>query len=154
MILRTFTDATGQQWSVAITVDTLRRVRALASVDLMQAISGKLLEQLATDPVLLVDVLAAVCKPQMDARSITPATFGEAMSGDAIDSATQALLLGLADFCPSPTRMLLTRIIDAGRASQAKAQELATATLDQILAKQSGAASPKPPASPDSTPAG
>ena len=149
----TFTDAAGQPWSVVVTVDTMRRVRALAGVDLMQAIGGPLLERLAADPVLLVDVLAAVCKPQMDARTTTAEAFAQAMVGDAIDHAAQALLQGLADFCPSPTRTLLKRLIDAGRASQDKAQEAATATVDRILAQlASGDSLPNPPPSPASTP--
>jgi hypothetical protein len=150
---RTFTDAAGQSWSVVVTVDTLRRVRQLAGVDLMQAIGGKLLEQLATDPVLLVDVLAAVCKPQLDARSTTAEAFAQGLVGDAIDAAAHALLLGLADFSPSPTRKLLMRLIDAGRASQLKAQDLAMAHLDRLMMTVDGASSPNPPASSDTTPA-
>lgn len=149
---RTFTDATGQSWSVVVTVDTLRRVRQLAGVDLMEAIGGKLLEKLATDPVLLVDVLAAVCRPQMTTRGTTDESFAQGMVGDAIDSAAHALLLGLADFSPSPTRRLLTRLIDAGRASQQKAQALANAQLDRLMATVDGASSPSPPASSDTTP--
>lgn len=155
--MRTFTDANGQCWSIVVTVDTIRRVRQLASVDLMQVVGGKLLEQIAADPVLLVDVLAAVCKPQMDARATTPADFGAAMHGDAIDQAAQALLQGLADFFPSPTRVLLQRLIDASWAHQAKGQELASAALDRVIlqmqAPTSGASSPSPPPSPDATPA-
>jgi hypothetical protein len=153
--MRDFTDANGQCWSIVVTVDTIRRVRQLASVDLMQAVGGKLLEQIAADPVLLVDVLAAACKPQMDARAITAADFGAAMHGDAIDHASQALMQGLADFFPSPTRTLLQRLIDASWAHQAKTQELTSAALDRVIAQMqapgSGASSPSLPPSPDAT---
>lgn len=149
---RTFTDATGQTWSVVVTVDTLRRVRQLAGVDLMEAISGTLLDRLATDPVLLVDVIAAVCRPQMVTRSTTDESFAQAMVGDTLDAAAQALLQGLADFSPSPTRRVLMKLLDAGRASQAKAQDLALAQLDRLMASVAGASSPSPPASSDTTP--
>lgn len=152
--MASFKDASGRVWSLVITVDTIRRVRQLAGCDLMQAIGGKLLEQLAVDPVLLVDVLAAACKPQMDAAQVTAEQFGQAMVGDAIDDAAQALLQGLADFSPSPTRKLLLRLIEAGRAGQAKAHELAMAAMDRMQEPQPGAASPSQPASSASTPAG
>ena len=69
--MKTFTDNTGRTWTLSVTVGTIKRVRALCSVDLANIITieaGKapnvgLLDRLASDPVLLVDVLYAVCKP-------------------------------------------------------------------------------------------
>ena len=66
--MKTFTDNTGRTWTLSVTVGTIKRVRALCGVDLANIItmeSGKtpnvgLLERLASDPVLLVDVLFAV----------------------------------------------------------------------------------------------
>ena len=154
--MRTFTDANGHTWSIVITVETIRRVRQLASVDLMQVVGGKLLEQIAADPVLLVDVLAAVCKPQMEVRSTTAADFGSAMCGDAIDQAAQALLQGVADFFPSPTRVLLQQLIDASWAQQAKSQEIASAAISRVIEQMqvpvSGASSQSQPQSQDAIP--
>ena len=62
--MRTFTDALQRPWVVEITVSTLKRVRALAGVDLMEAAGGSLLDRLVADPVLLGDVLYACVKPQ------------------------------------------------------------------------------------------
>ena len=97
--MKTFTDNTGRTWTLSVTVGTIKRVRALCGVDLANIItmeSGKtpnvgLLERLAADPVLLVDVLFAVCKPEADAKGITDEEFGRAMAGDAIELAATAL---------------------------------------------------------------
>ena len=68
--MHTFTDNAGRVWTANLNVATLKRVRALAGVDLASAIlverDGKveasLLERLASDPALLVDALYALCK--------------------------------------------------------------------------------------------
>ena len=45
---------------------TLRRVQELTGVHLLEAIDGDLVTRLSTDPLLLGDVLFAICKPQAD----------------------------------------------------------------------------------------
>lgn len=130
--MHTFTDASGQTWSVAITIDAIRRVRQLASVDLMQVVGGPLLDRIAGDPVLLVDVLGAVCKPQLDAKQVPPETFGQAMFGDAIVAGETALLLAIADFCPSQTRGLFLQVLEAVRANQKVAHDRAMHELEKL----------------------
>ena len=50
--MKTFNDNTGNTWSIAINVDTIKRVRSLLDVNLLDAVEGKLLEQLIHDPIL------------------------------------------------------------------------------------------------------
>ena len=67
--MKSFTDNLGRAWTLVVNVATIKRVRALCNVDLNSIIeveedgkpSAKLLEHLSSDPVLLVDVLYAVC---------------------------------------------------------------------------------------------
>ena len=121
--MKTFTDNTGRTWTLSVTVGTIKRVRALCGVDLANIItmeSGKtpnvgLLERLAADPVLLVDVLFAVCKPEADAKGITDEEFGRAMAGDAIELAATALLDEIIDFFPEAKRKVFRKILDASR---------------------------------------
>lgn len=61
--MRTFNDNAGRTWTIAINVDTIRRVRSLVSVDLLEAVESKLIERLAGDPILLCDVIYVICKP-------------------------------------------------------------------------------------------
>ena len=67
--MKSFTDNAGRKWRVAVTVDTIKRVKALRDVDLLEAVEGKLLDRLIGDPVLLCDILFIVCKPQADGRT-------------------------------------------------------------------------------------
>jgi hypothetical protein len=102
--MRTFKDGSGRTWTLAINVDAIKRVRGLIGVNLLEIIDGregKLLERLMTDPVLLVDVVFAVCKPEADKAGVSNEDFGRSMAGDAIELATTALLEELVDFFPS-----------------------------------------------------
>jgi hypothetical protein len=75
-------------------------VKSLLDINLLDAAGGKLIDSLTSDPVMLVDVLYALCKPDADAAGVSDVQFGEAMAGDAIDLATTAMLEELADFFP------------------------------------------------------
>lgn len=154
-----FKDSLDRTWSITVTVDTVRRVRQLVAVDLMQVTKSDLLERLAGDPVLLVDVLFAACKPQADHLQINGESFAAGLSGDAIDAAAMALIGAIADFFPSPTRKLLLRVIDASRAHQEKVAEMVDARVTEGIARLDatlstlGASSPSAAASSDTTPA-
>lgn len=129
--MKTFTDNTGRTWTLSVTVGTIKRVRALCGVDLANIItmeSGKtpnvgLLERLASDPVLLVDVLFAVCKPEADTKGITDEEFGRAMAGDAIELAATALLDEIIDFFPEAKRKVFRKILDASRRFEARSKQ-------------------------------
>ncbi len=100
--MKTFQDNAGRTWTVAVNVDGIRRVRSLLNVNLLDVLDDgcKLLAQLHDDPVLLVDVLYCLCKPEADAQQISDEQFGKSMSGDALLNAATALLESLSDFFP------------------------------------------------------
>jgi hypothetical protein len=134
-----FTDNEGCDWVVSINVATVKRVRSMLDVDLLEILGGKLLDRLIVDPVLLVDVVYVVCKPEADDAAINSEEFGRRMSGDAIAAATRALLEALASFFPSPKdranlRAVLTatdKALDTAR--DRVAEELASGILDRAL---------------------
>ena len=67
--MHSFADTTGRQWTIAVNVASIKRVRDLAQVDLLKIVENKceLLARLYDDPILLVDVLYCVVKPDADA---------------------------------------------------------------------------------------
>jgi len=105
-----FTDATGRDWLVEITVDTVRQVRKELDVDLMQAAGGDVLERLAADPVELVDVLFVICRDQAEERGLSDVDFGRSLAGDAIEAATDALIDSIVAFFPPRLRKHLEAI--------------------------------------------
>jgi len=129
--MRSFKDNAGRQWSVEINVAALKRVRGLTGTDLMQVIEGTLIEKLIRDPVLLCDVVYALCKPEADTRSVSDEDFGKAMAGDAIEAATTAVLEELVGFCPSPRdRANLGRVLQATTKVMERARDLVEKKLD------------------------
>lgn len=102
--MKTFNDNAGRVWTVCVNVDAIKRVRSLAQVDLMEVVGGKLLERITTDPVLLCDILYAICKTEAEAKNVTDEDFGRMLAGYAIDAATTALLEELVDFFPQAKR--------------------------------------------------
>lgn len=164
--MHSFTDALGRTWTVEITVATLKRIRALAGVDLLEAAGGSLLDRLVSDPVLLADVIYACVKPQADERKMTDEDVGRALTGDAIDHATNALLAAFVAFFPSPRRRILERALaklagwreQALLAAQARLDDPALeAAVTAALARSpvpGGASSGSAPASSGSIPPG
>ena len=103
----TFKDTNGREWNVRANVGIIKEVRENLQVNLA-ALDGKIFERLQDDPELLVNVLWIVCKEDAAKASITPEKFGEALVGDVIDDATQALTQAIANFFPKRKRELMT----------------------------------------------
>jgi len=140
--MKSFTDNAGRLWTLAVNVAAIKRVRAICDVDLNSIVeldaknnpTAKLLERLSTDPVLLVDVLYAVCKEEADSRNVSDEEFGRSMAGDAIEFATAALLDEIIDFFPEAKRKVFRRILDATRRFETKTKEaLSTLLADPKL---------------------
>jgi len=128
--MKTFKDNAGRTWTVSVNVDAIKRVRSALSVNLMEAVTGDLLERLSSDPILLCDVIYVVCKPEADAQSVSDEEFGQAMAGDAIEHATAALLEELVDFFPQGKRRVLHQALAKLQEVEARAVEYAQARLE------------------------
>lgn len=131
--MHTFTDVQGRSWSIEITVATLKRIRAVAGVDLLDVAGGTLFERLVADPVLLGDVLFAVVKPEADALHISDEMFGRALAGDVIDHATTALLEEIVAFFPTPRRRVLDKVMTKLAAWRTQALQVAEQRLDDPM---------------------
>ena len=161
--MRSFKDNADRTWTLTLNVWTVKKVRDLLGVDLLDLSDSDsapstgdakptgLIYRLIADPVLLVDVVYAVCKPEADARSIGDEDFGRSMAGDAIESATEALLAEIVDFFPSARdRARLTMVLAKFNQVVAKANDLldakanamdvetVTASLEKMLGDSSG----------------
>ena len=140
-----FKDKNGTEWHVRVDVNVIRAVRSAAGVDLASIIGGDLLGKLSEDPVLLVDVLYEACAMQARARNITPAAFAEAIHGQPVADATDALLEAIADFFPGPKGKLLRAMATTTR-TMAEATD--TKLTETVLA--SGAVFSNVPPAPES----
>lgn len=97
--MKKFKDNNNTEWDIAINVAAVRKVRDRLNADLLdiQATMPRLL----ADPIFLVDVIYVLCEPQATEKSINDEQFGEAMAGDALGAAKQALIDELKCFFPT-----------------------------------------------------
>jgi len=140
--MKTFVDNAGRTWTVVINVDAIKRVKALLDVNLLEIVEGTLIEKLMRDPVLLCDIVYAVCRPEADGKQISDEDFGRAMAGDAIEHATNALLGELVDFSPNPRdranlgRVLTTTARVMDRARDLVESRLESGAIDQAVERE------------------
>lgn len=138
-----FKDNQGRVWKVSVTVATLKRVKELTGVNLGTDLAESV-KSVTGDPILLCDVLYAVCKPQCDEKGVSDVSFGESLGGDSIGAATDAFLEGITDFLSDPVRRAhmksaLAKMRAATEAAIDKAaKELESITPEQVLAEISG----------------
>jgi hypothetical protein len=130
LTVRNFIDSSGRVWVVDVSVATIKRVRTLTGINLLEVIQGELIEQLSSDPILLADCLYAVCQPQAVREGVSDEAFGQSLAGDVIDRATTALLEGLIEFFPESKRRLLEKATAKYRQVQTKALAMVEAKLD------------------------
>ena len=121
--MASFRDNEKNIWDLSITVNTLKRLKEI-DVDLMGDLN-KMLEKMASDPILLCDILYVTCQKQADERKMSDVDFGEMLVGDVIEHATEAFVEALINFIPARRGKLL-------RAMMAKGQEIAQIEEKQV----------------------
>lgn len=126
--MKPFTDNQRHAWNLTIDVPTIRRVREELEIDLGN-LDGQLLQRIGEDPVLLVDLLWVLVRPQAEALKVTDEEFGRGLAGEAIAQATDALLGAVLEFLPSRKRKLLDEALKKLRALE----ELTTAKGVEVL---------------------
>lgn len=147
----TFTDTAGRVWTVVVTTETLKRVRSVMAVDLMEFVEGTLMSKLMGDIVLLCDVLYLVCKPEADARGMTDAQFGESLDGDVLLAAEEALAEGLFRISHPSRREAARKAWDKAKTLRLRACQAAVVRLDdpeldrQLEAILTGSTTPSSP---------
>jgi len=120
--MASFKDSKGRVWAVEIDVTTLKRIKSLLGVDLLDVANdgGQMLDRLASDAVFLVDLIYVICQPQADRLKITDEDFGRLFShGEIIQQAGNALQEAIIDFFPEPRKGLVKAIF--GKTTQIRA---------------------------------
>lgn len=123
--MKTFKDNSGREWKLTVNVGTAKQVKDRLGVDLFRLFDTEA-ERLFSDPCLLVDTLYVLCEKQCkeftvteggNTRPLNDAEFGEAMFGDAIEHAAEALLNEVLDFFPSSRRKILREVVNKSEAA-------------------------------------
>lgn len=106
---RTFTDGHGVEWLIRIDINGLRRCRDIAGFDITDCLPGAPagLEKALENPITTADTLAALLKPAIEGRGMSPEEFIDGLThGDILKAAKLALNYALMDFMPAPENQL------------------------------------------------
>lgn len=104
--MKTFTDAAGRTWTLALTLGTAMRVKAKLDIDLLQPEAGDppLLTRLGTDELLLGEVLCAMLEGQFEAHKVTDEDVRSSFDGQTLLAAQKAFYEELIGFFRSRGR--------------------------------------------------
>lgn len=136
----------GREWVLKINIATVMQVRARVlrrngqPLDLMQIVNVSnaadpgaakmdLLEEIVGDSLLLVEIIYALLKPQLDEAKITEEEFYISLSGDDIENAVDVLMRELIDFFPEAKKRVLRKIWETTRTIQERAEKV----LDKLI---------------------
>ena len=126
--MKTFNDAAGRTWTIALTLGTAMHVKNKLDIDLLQPEAGEppLLTRLGTDEMLLGEVLCALLESQFEAHKVSDAEVRNAFDGKTLLAAQKAFYEELMDFFQSRGRMDRAKAV----AAQAHLIEKATAAIE------------------------
>jgi len=127
--MKTFTDAAGRTWTIALNLGTAMAVKDKLGVDLLQPEAGypgpegtPLLTRLGTDELLLGEVLCALLSEQFDAHKVSAADVRAGFDGQTLLAAQQAFYEELIDF-----------FRQRGRADRARAVETQMKLIEKAV---------------------
>lgn len=142
---RTFKDALGREWTVEISVATLRRLaEAPLSFTLDQIIPKAVkkgseqavvasYQAFLDDDLRFADVLFAILRPAADKLGMSQQEFEQGLSGEANQRAILAFHAAFTDSSPGPRKILL-KGLQAAMTKQVRYQELAHQRIDEETA--------------------
>ncbi len=98
--MKVFTDRQNRKWELSLTVGSAKRVRDILNVSLLEPEGGDppLLTRIATDVILLCNILYVLCKKQADGFGVSEEDFGELLGGEVLFKASEAFYQELIDF--------------------------------------------------------
>jgi len=129
--MKTFNDAAGRTWTMALNLGTALAVKDKLGIDLLQPESGEppLLTRLGTDELLLGEVLCALLESQFETHKVTAEDVRRSFDGATLLSAQKAFYEELCDFFQQRGRSDRARAV----AAQATLIEKATAAIEDRI---------------------
>ena len=152
--MKTFNDAAGRTWTIALNLGTAMAVKSKLGIDLLRPEDGDppLLTQLGTDEMLLGEVLCALLQSQFEKHNVTDADVRMAFDGTTLLAAQKAFYEELIDFFRSRGRTDRAKAVAAqmtliDKATVAIEHKIDAMDLDEMIGGALSSASPEPSAS-------
>ena len=137
--MKSFTDNRGEAWDIELNIGAAIRIKSRLEIDVENLVKFgpgnqpedvSTLEKIASDSILLFNIIYTLCENQVKERKLTQEDFAARFDGNAIEAATDALLDEIVNFSRPAKRKVLSKLRQISKDYQAKAGE----QLDRILA--------------------
>jgi len=124
-----FTDMTGREWVIAITLGKVRNIENQTGCSLLKLQGDHSLESLAEDVGKFADALWIVVQGQHECSADE---FFDSLSGESFDQAGQAFVEALIEFFPAKKKRVLQSLNNKGQELMDKATEEMLKKIDNL----------------------
>lgn len=157
--MREFTDNNGRTWQISVTVGAVGRVRDATGILIPSLFDDNCrpLAELSADVIQLVNVIFCLCRKQAESSGVSADDFADALGGDALGAAGEAVVRATADFFTSPEQReaahkALDKMGEIARQWATKATEMVSELNATQVARNYLDCATNTPASSESTP--
>jgi hypothetical protein len=150
----------GKEWVIDVTYLTVKRVRDLCGVNLLDIcnLDKESLSGWVADDLKVLEVVCAVVRPQLAGIDMSDEDFFAACDGGTLKEAVERLVDQVSDFFQEPRKGLVKKVIRKLRETEKKMEAQAEKAIDAALSQfdfeaalamhgSSGSTSPASPAS-------
>jgi hypothetical protein len=152
----------GKEWVIDVTYLTVKRVRDLCSVNLLDIcnLDKESLSGWVADDLRVLEVICAVVRPQLAALDMSDEDFFASCDGGVLKEAVERLVDQVSDFFQEPRKGLVKKVIAKLRETERKMEAQAAKAIDAALIqcdfeaalKTHGSSGSTSPASSESSP--
>jgi hypothetical protein len=129
--MATFKGRDGTEWRVELDAPTIEEIKADHSVNLVNLESDPL-GPLRNDPMLLVTVISALCREQIDAKGLKPVQFAKQLPSPP-DPMLDALRDAVINFFPSGRASHIREVLAKFGQMNEKTDQITTAKMAQVI---------------------
>jgi hypothetical protein len=129
--MATFKGRTGTEWQVELDAPTIEEIKQDHGVNLVN-LDKDPLGSLRNDPMLLVTVISALCREQIDAKQMSPVQFAKQLPSPP-DAMLDALRDAVVNFFPSGRASHVREVLSKFDQMGEKTDQLATAKMQQVM---------------------
>jgi polyhydroxyalkanoate synthesis regulator phasin len=151
--MATFKTLDGQQWLIDVTYLTVKRVRDLCGVNVLDIcnLDKGTLSGWVADDLKVLEVVCAVVRTQLAERDMSDEDFFAACNAEVLKEAVERLVDRVSDFFQEPRKGLVKRVIQKLRETEKKMEAKAAQAIEQALQQCDFEAALATPGSSDST---
>lgn len=129
--MSSFQDRDKIEWRVELDAPTIESIKADHGVNLV-SLDNDPLGPLRNDPMLLVTVISALCREQIDAKGLSSVQFAKRLPSPP-DPMLDALRDAVISFFPSGRASHIREVLEKFGQMREKTDELTTAKMAQVL---------------------